>query len=71
MRAYIEQKFNLQFEREKIKWDVSVILLSKGNYRGMREELAKIHWKGIVVEMTVEQQWPEFLGPGITKSFIP
>lgn len=33
---------NLQFEREKLKLDVSVLSLSKGNYRYMREEMAKL-----------------------------
>ncbi|XP_055486669.1 uncharacterized protein LOC129693972 [Leucoraja erinacea] len=54
--------FNLQFEKEKVKSEVAVMKLNKGDYEGMREELAKIDWKGILAGMMVEQQWQEFLG---------
>lgn len=54
-------RFNLQIEREKVKLDVLVVQLSKGDYRGMMEELAKIDWKGALVGIKVEQQWREFL----------
>ncbi|XP_072101147.1 sodium/glucose cotransporter 1 isoform X2 [Mobula birostris] len=34
---------------------------SKGNYSGMREELAKVDWKGTLAGKTAEQQWLEFM----------
>lgn len=30
--------------------------------RGMRDELAKVDWKGTLAGLTVGQQWQEFLG---------
>lgn len=38
-------KLKLQFAREKMKSVVSVLLLSKVNDRGIREELVNIEWK--------------------------
>eukprot|EP00061_Rhincodon_typus_P010168 g34249.t1 len=55
-------EFTLQFGREKLESDVTVLHLSKGNYRDMREELARVVWKGSLAGMMVEQQWQEFLG---------
>eukprot|EP00061_Rhincodon_typus_P014675 g41852.t1 len=39
-------EFTLQFEREELESDVMVFQLSKGNYIDMREELARVDWKG-------------------------
>ena len=36
--------------------------MNKGNYKDMREELARVDWKGSLAGKTVEQQWQEFLG---------
>eukprot|EP00061_Rhincodon_typus_P006179 g26539.t1 len=55
-------EFTLQFEREKLESDVTVSQLSKGNYKDMREELARVDWKGSLTEKTVQQHWREFLG---------
>ncbi|XP_078410452.1 uncharacterized protein LOC144687812 [Cetorhinus maximus] len=55
-------EFTLQFERKKLESDVMVLQLNKGNYRGMREELARIDWEMSLAGKTVEQQWQEFLG---------
>ena len=55
-------EFTLQFEGEKLESDVMVLQLNKGNYKDMREELARVDWKGSRAGKTVEQQWQEFLG---------
>ena len=55
-------EFTLQFEREKLESDVMVLQLNKGNYKDMREELARVDWKGNLAGKTVEQQCQEFLG---------
>ncbi|XP_059806825.1 uncharacterized protein LOC132381440 [Hypanus sabinus] len=65
--------FNLQFEKEKGKSDVSVLQLNKGNYGAMREELAKVQWNNTLAGKTVEQQWQVFLGivQKVQDRFIP
>ena len=55
-------EFTLQFEGEKLESDVTVLQLNKGNYKDMREELARVDWKGSPAGKTVEQQWQVFLG---------
>lgn len=45
-----------------MKSDVSVLQLSKGDNRGMREELAKVDWERLQAGMRVDQQWQELLG---------
>ncbi|XP_072891347.1 butyrophilin subfamily 3 member A2-like isoform X1 [Hemitrygon akajei] len=37
-----------------------VLQWSKGNYRGMTEELARIHWKRTLAGMTAKQEWLEY-----------
>ncbi|XP_072426477.1 protein FRG1 isoform X1 [Chiloscyllium punctatum] len=53
--------FNLQFERERVQSEVTIVLLNKGNYGAMREELAKVQWCNTLAGMTVEEQWRIFL----------
>jgi len=48
-------EFTLQFEREKLESDVTVLQLNRGNYKDMREELARVDWKGRLAGKTVEQ----------------
>eukprot|EP00061_Rhincodon_typus_P004419 g22521.t1 len=55
-------ELTLQFEREKIESEVTVLQLNKGNCRVMREELDRIDWERSLAGKTVEQQWQEFLG---------
>ncbi|XP_072107366.1 uncharacterized protein [Mobula birostris] len=54
-------EFTVKLEKEKPKSDVSVFQWSKGNYSGMREELAKVDWKETLAGRTAEQQWLEFM----------
>ncbi|XP_072885546.1 uncharacterized protein [Hemitrygon akajei] len=54
-------ELTVKFEKEKPKSDVSVFQWSKGNYSGMREELAKVDWKGTLAGRMAEQQWLEFM----------
>ncbi|XP_059845547.1 uncharacterized protein LOC132404945 [Hypanus sabinus] len=65
--------FNLQFEKEKGKLDVSVLQLNKGNYGAMREELVKVQWSNTLAGKTVEQKWQVFLGimQKVQDRFIP
>ena len=37
-------EFTMQFEREKLKSDVTLLHLNKGHYKDMREELARVDW---------------------------
>eukprot|EP00061_Rhincodon_typus_P009899 g33740.t1 len=39
-------QFTLQFEREKLESDVTILQLSKGDCKDMREELAQLIGKG-------------------------
>ena len=39
-------EFTLQFEREKLESDVTILQLNKGNYEDLREELARVIGKG-------------------------
>ena len=39
-----------------MKSDVAVFQSSKGNYSGVKKEMAKVNWKEMLVEMTAEQQ---------------
>ena len=54
-------EFILQFEREKLESDVTVLQVNKSNYKDMREELARVDWKGSLAGKTVKQQWQKFL----------
>ena len=38
-------EFKIQMEREKVKSSTNVLCLNKGDYNGMREELAKVDWE--------------------------
>ena len=54
-------EFTLQFERVKLESDVTVFELDKGNYKDMKEELARVDWKGSRAGETLEHQWQEIL----------
>ena len=47
--------FNLQFERQKGKSEVSLSQLNKGNYVAMREVLSEVERKDTPAGKTVEQ----------------
>jgi len=55
-------EFTLQFEREMLDSNIMVLQLSKGNHKAMREELARLDWKGSLAGKNVEQQWQEWRG---------
>ena len=38
-------EFKIQMERENVKSNTSVLCLNKGDYKGMREGLAKVDWE--------------------------
>eukprot|EP00061_Rhincodon_typus_P016470 g44705.t1 len=49
-------EFTRQFERKKLESGVMVLLLSNVNNKDMRQELARVDWKGKLATKTVEQQ---------------
>ena len=53
-------EFKIQMEREKVKSNTSVLCLNKGDYNGMREELAKADWEQKLYGGTIEEQWRTF-----------
>ena len=53
-------EFKIQMEREKVKSNTSVLCLNKGDYKGMKEELAKIDWEQKLYSGTIEKQWKTF-----------
>ena len=53
-------EFKIWMEREKVKSNTSVLCLNKGDYNGMREELAKVDWEQKLCGGTIEEQWRTF-----------
>ena len=53
-------EFKIQMEREKVKSSTNVLCLNKGDYNGMREELAKVDWKHKLYGGSIEEQWRTF-----------
>jgi len=55
-------EFTLQLEREKLESDVMVLQLNKGNCKDMREELARVDWKGRLAGKTWNNNGKSFGG---------
>uniref|UniRef100_UPI00398F88A5 uncharacterized protein n=1 Tax=Pristiophorus japonicus TaxID=55135 RepID=UPI00398F88A5 len=53
-------EFVIQSEDEEVVSETSVLCLNKGDYSGMRAELAKIDWKQRLNGGTIEEQWRTF-----------
>ena len=54
-------EFSIQFESEKLESETTVLHLKKGNYKGMRSELAGMDWERSLAKKTVDQQWQTFM----------
>ena len=50
-------EFFIRMESDIIKSETKVLNLNKGNFEGMRSELAKIDWQVILEGLTVDVQW--------------
>ena len=66
-------EFKIGMEGEKVKSNTTVLCLNKGDYDGMREELAKVDWDQRLHGEAVEEQWRIFqaIFHCAQKRFIP
>ena len=53
-------EFFVKVDRDVIDSETRVLNLSKGNYDGMRHELAMMDWEILLKGKIVDRQWPAF-----------
>ncbi|XP_059824114.1 uncharacterized protein LOC132393193 [Hypanus sabinus] len=53
-------EFFIKMESNRVNSETKVLNLKKGNFEGMRCELAKIDWQMILKGLTVDMQWQAF-----------
>eukprot|EP00061_Rhincodon_typus_P014879 g42236.t1 len=64
-------EFILLLKKEKIALDVIVLHVSKANYKDMKEDLARVAWKGSPLEkMYFKRAWVEVSVVAITKEKV-
>ncbi|XP_055492783.1 uncharacterized protein LOC129697999 [Leucoraja erinacea] len=66
-------EFFIRMESDIVNSETMVLNLKKGNFEGMRRELAKIDWQLILKGLTVDMQWKTFKDcmDELQKLFIP
>ncbi|XP_055502086.1 uncharacterized protein LOC129703542 [Leucoraja erinacea] len=66
-------EFFIRMESDIINSETMVLNLKKGNFEGMRRELAKFDWQLILKGLTVDMQWKTFKDcmDELQKLFIP
>ena len=66
-------EFFIRMESDIVNSETRVLYLKKGNFEGMRRELAKIDWQSILKGLTVDTQWKTFKDcmDELQKLFIP